>query len=193
MATQFERTARGRLKTTTEPAERTMLSHLLEELCGLLDTGEPEDVEADPLARALGLTDLARQRVDAPTDPVLLRLLPDGYSGDDEAANEFRRYTDATLRAGKIADARAVREALGRADAHAKGKLVLTEDEAQVWLRAFNDLRLALGIRLGVTALGLPKRGESDQKDDHADVSTAIYDFLTWWQDSLVAVLLADS
>ena len=31
------------------------------------------------------------------------------------------------------------------------GRISLSEPQAQVWLRALNDIRLALGVRLGVT------------------------------------------
>jgi hypothetical protein len=37
----------------------------------------------------------------APDDPVLARLLPDGYRDDPEAAGEFRRYTESGLRSAK--------------------------------------------------------------------------------------------
>ena len=36
-----------------------------------------------------------------PTDPVVLRLFPDGYRDDDEAADEFRRFTERSLRDGQ--------------------------------------------------------------------------------------------
>src|ERR1700760_4546195 len=36
-----------------------------------------------------------------PEDPVLARLLPDGYRDDPDAAGEFRRYTEPALRSAK--------------------------------------------------------------------------------------------
>ena len=42
-----------------------------------------------------------------PEDPVLQRLFPSAYPDDEEAASEFRRYTEGTLRDGK-ADAAAL-------------------------------------------------------------------------------------
>jgi hypothetical protein len=48
-----------------------------------------------------------------------------------------------------------------------------------------NDLRLALGTRLGVTA--------EDDPDDpafHADGGRLLYHWLTWFQDALVATVL---
>ena len=46
--------------------------------------------------------------VTAPDDPVLARLLPDGYRDDPVAAGEFRQYTEPDLRAAKVAAARTV-------------------------------------------------------------------------------------
>ena len=39
---------------------------------------------------------------EAPQDPALRRLLPDGVKDDDAAASEFRRLTESTLRDGKL-------------------------------------------------------------------------------------------
>ena len=59
---------------------------------------------------------------------------------------EFRRYTEASLRDGKRADA------AGRCcDTAVPGRIELDAEQAQAWLRALNDVRLALGTRLDVT------------------------------------------
>ena len=42
-----------------------------------------------------------RRHTMAPEDPVLARLLPDGYRDDPEAAGEFRKYTEPSLRSAK--------------------------------------------------------------------------------------------
>ena len=49
-----------------------------------------------------------RDRPAAPTpdDPALARLLPDAYADDEEAAAEFRRFTERDLRDAKARDAR---------------------------------------------------------------------------------------
>ena len=97
-----------------------------------------QDLEA-----GFGLTDAT----EAPRDPVLARLLPDAYRDDPEAAGEFRRYTELSLRDGKVAAARTV---LGTLPARG-GRVRLSQPDAEAWLRALNDVRLALGVRLGVT------------------------------------------
>src|ERR687890_2542159 len=48
----------------------------------------------------------------APEDPVLARLFPPAYREDDEAAAEFRRYTETELRSGKASDAATVIDGL---------------------------------------------------------------------------------
>ena len=82
-----------------------------------------------------------------PDDPVLARLLPDAYRDDTEAAGEFRRFTEQELRSGKLAAAQTVLDTLPEEG----GRVELTEEDAQVWLRALNDVRLALGVRLDIT------------------------------------------
>jgi hypothetical protein len=50
-----------------------------------------------------------------PEDPVLARLFPTAYSDDEEAAAEFRRFTEGSLRDGKAAAACAVIDGLEEA------------------------------------------------------------------------------
>ena len=54
---------------------------------------------SDALEAQLGLSNHA----ELPDDPVLARLLPDGYADDPEASAEFRRYTEESLRTAKVA------------------------------------------------------------------------------------------
>lgn len=144
MSAQFRRTRRG-IELTLAPGEARVLASLLTELDNLLDDGAPASDE-DPLAALVGLTDQRSGAPSPPTDPALARLLPDGYLDDAEAAAELRRFTEAELRAGKRGAAQAMRTGVGGG-----GKLLIGEDAAQMWLGALNDLRLALGTRLGVT------------------------------------------
>ena len=74
-------------------------------------------------------------------------MLPDAYPDDPDASSEFRRYTEKDLRAGKVAAAKTVLATLPEGG----GRISLSESQAQVWLRALNDIRLALGVRLGIT------------------------------------------
>src|ERR1700735_2145399 len=53
---------------------------------------------SDPVSLA-DMVDAVMEPVEIPEDPVLRRLLPDAYRDDSEAAKEFRRLTEADLRA----------------------------------------------------------------------------------------------
>jgi Domain of unknown function (DUF2017) len=140
-----------------------------------LDGGIAADLDAE-----LGLSDSA----EPPDDPVLARLLPDAYRDDPEASAEFRRYTEQGLRSEKAAAAATVLATLPAAG----GRVRLTEQEAQAWLRALNDVRLALGTRLGVTedfdtgAAGL-------LPDDPRAAFVWVYQWLALLQESLVDAL----
>ncbi|MBO0867456.1 MAG: DUF2017 domain-containing protein [Micromonosporaceae bacterium] len=80
-------------------------------------------------------------------DPVVERLFPDAYRDDREQADEFRKYTEGDLKTSKIDQAGAILAALPSSG----GAVVRLDPEgAEAWLRALNDARLALGIRLGV-------------------------------------------
>jgi hypothetical protein len=130
----------------------------------------------------------------APDDPVLARLFPDAYRDDEEAAGDFRRFTESELRAGKAAQASAViddLESAGLSDEPEPGTMVDVEldvPRAMEWLKAFNDIRLALGTRLGI-------EGEEpvDQlpEDDPRAVVLEIYHWMSYLQESLVHALSA--
>jgi hypothetical protein len=141
--------------------------------------GRPPD-PLDDLARLLGQAGPATP----PDDPVLARLLPDAYQDDSDAAGDFRRFTEQELRNGKAAAARTVLATLPEDG----GRIRLTEEEAQVWLRALNDVRLALGVRLSIT-----EDFEARVQDlDPADPRSAymwVYDWLTFLQETLVHAL----
>jgi hypothetical protein len=119
-----------------------------------------------------------------PDDPVLARLLPDAYPDDPAAAGEFRRYTESGLRSGKVAAARTVLDTLPEDG----GRIRLSPDEAQAWLRSLNDIRLALGVRLEVTE----DRDAMLERASEAGPRAAglwIYDWLTLLQETLVEAL----
>ena len=129
-----------------------MVSHLLGELDELLGGAGPpaaapaEGTEADD--EVIASLNWSADPVTAPSDPALRRLLPDAYPGDAEATEEFRRYTDATLRDGMNADLLAVRASL--LEIGEKGQVTLDDEQAHAWLRVLNRVRLVLAVRLGI-------------------------------------------
>jgi uncharacterized protein DUF2017 len=120
---------------------------------------------------------------DVAQDPVLARLLPDGHRGDERLAADYRELTESTLRGGKADDLATVRATLPLGG----GEVRLDGDQAGAWLRTSNDLRLALGTRLGITE-------ETEPPDDPASEEgqqLAVYYWLTGLQGSLVDALVA--
>ncbi|MFD0853082.1 DUF2017 family protein, partial [Actinomadura adrarensis] len=105
---------------------------------------------------------------------------------DGEAAGEFRRYTEMGLRDGKRQAALTVLESL-EADPD-DVDVVLDEEKAQIWLRALNDVRLALGTRLDITEEWYEEIEDLDPRDPRTPMYAA-YDWLTMLQENLVRVL----
>ena len=148
-------------------------------------SGEPSwakdgPVGPDDLAEMIGLTDNAK----LPDDPVLARLLPDAYRDDPDASGEFRRYTEHGLRSGKTAAARTVLATLPPGG----GRIRLSEPEAQAWLRALNDVRLALGVHLEVTD-DFDEQVAEIEPDDPRSPYVDVYQWLAFLQESLVRAL----
>ena len=184
MAQRFRRTSRG-IEARLDDGERELVARLFADVAEMLDDGAA--AEQDPLADLVGISETAT----TPQDPALLRLLPHGSRDDEEAAGDFRRYTERGLRARK-------RDALGtaRQTLERPGPLALTPPEATAWLTALTDVRLVIAERLGL-------RTDEDAEELHAVVAAgdeddprtwmaAVYDFLTWLQETLVSVLTQD-
>ncbi|GGL35730.1 DUF2017 domain-containing protein [Planomonospora parontospora] len=173
MSSGFAAGRGGGVTARFDAAEIAVLRSLVSQVLDLVEPGATGD---DPLERALGIGS-----PEEPTDPVLARLFPSAYADDDLSA-EFRRYTEATLRDGKRSDARTMLETA------APGRVELTAEQAQAWMRALNDVRLALGTRLEVTEEvhdEIAGMGE----DDPRYPAYVTYDWLTYLQDSLVRAL----
>jgi hypothetical protein len=131
------------------------------------------------------LEDLASQVVDLlddapPGDPAVARLLPDAYREDEEAAEEFRRFTEQGLTDRKIANARVVIRSL-----EAGGEVELDAPGQQAWLRTLSDIRLIIASRLGIETDDDHGRNESDDDLMMRD----IYDWLASVQGSLIESL----
>jgi Domain of unknown function (DUF2017) len=168
-------------------AQATIIRDLVGQVAELITADMPDggkttsaDNATDELAAQLGLSESTQ----APADPVLARLLPDAYTGDEEASSEFRRYTEQGLRSAKIAAARTVLATLPPSG----GKVRLSEPEAQAWLRALNDVRLALGVRLGITEE--PDEQEAELSPDDPEAAYMwVFQWLAFLQESLVEAL----
>ena len=171
---RFTRNRSGGVKAQVDPAEARVLRQCAAELLELL--GEAA-VHQDPLAAMVGMPP---EQVDAPEDSVLARLLPPAYRDDDDAAGEFRRFTDGDLREGKRVTARVVLATVPEEG----GKMVLDRDQVDAWLTSLNDVRLAVGTALGVTE----EMSEDDfEVDDPRAGAFMVYGWLGWLQESLLS------
>lgn len=154
----------GAVRVRLAPPEADTLASLLTDL---IDALQPDGLDRD--------------------DPVFRRLYPDGYRSNAEAADAFRTLTESTLHAERLARAEqclaGLAEARG-AGRRAPGKLDVTvdEDACERWLRVLNDMRLAIGTRIGIT--------EDDEFDfdpqAEGAMPRALYAYLTAVQDALV-------
>ena len=161
-------------------SERDVLLNLIEQLIELLSERVDHGHE-DPLAALVGIT----SHDSPPEDEVLRRLLPNAYA-DEVQASEFRRYTESTLRGKKQAHAMSMRMHLKASD---DGIVDLDHDNANAWLGALNDIRLALGVRLKVDQ-NSSEQLELLAPDDPMRGVFAVYTWLGWLQESLLSALM---
>jgi hypothetical protein len=146
------------------------------------DSTESDDL-FDDLEKMFNET--AAEPPEAPVDPVLARLLPDAYQDDPEAAGEFRKYTESSLREAKKYFAQTMLETLPLKG----GRVKLTADQARDWLRALNDVRLMFGVRLEVTEDFEDQLASLDPKDPRI-AAFEVYGWLGAVQESLVRAIV---
>lgn len=193
---QAKRGVRGdvRFVSKMDPEEVGLVRSLVGSLIELLDERE-DSAPHDELAE---LTGLRTGHSEPPTEGVLERLLPDFYRPGHDApdavdapSGEFAHDLNAALRSlnePEVIDAKrdAAQTVLATLPERS-GTVTLTEDEARDWLTCINDLRLALGTLLGITADQPDGPASQDpSKAGHIDV----YHWLSAMLDVLVSVML---
>jgi hypothetical protein len=189
----FERHRRSRaIIANFTGFEAELLRSLASQLVELLrnEAAVPREGQ-DPLEAMMDFTG----PTNAPEDPVLARLFPSAYVDDEEAAAEFRRFTEGTLRDGKSRAAEAIIDTLEEAglpkELTEEGlhfDVELDEVTAESWLRSFTDLRLALATRLGVEE-GDEERWYALPDDDPEAQAHDIYEWVGYLQETLVSAL----
>ncbi len=185
----FRPTRGGGARASLAPAEASLLRSLVGQVISLIaPDGPPAPQAADgPLAEwEAELTGPAEAtgQTQASDDPVLARLLPDGYRDDPQAAQEFRKYTESGLRSAKQQAAREMLDTLPGDG----GRIQLSRDQATAWLKALNDVRLALGVRLNVTE-EFEDQWSRLGPDDPQWAAYEVYAWLGAVQESLVQAL----
>ena len=119
-------------------------------------------------------------------DPVAERLFPPAVTGDDEADSELRGLIHDDLLASRLA---ALDDLLGVLDrAQRRGHLHtvdLQDDEPAMVLGVLNDLRLALGARVGLATVEL----RDLVADESSHATLALMDWFAMWQEQLLVAL----
>ena len=162
------------------------------------DPVQASDVD-DPFEFLRGLEESIRE----PSDPAILRLLPNAAPTDREVSDEFRRLTDGELRAIKTRRLRRIWDQLSsNSDGGGSDAWIVPADEALSTAAALTDIRLVLASRLGLVtdddadrlhheidlaARALDADDEFALPIDHERVWLGmLYQALTWLQESLV-------
>ncbi|GAA1964214.1 DUF2017 domain-containing protein [Nocardioides panacihumi] len=181
----------GRIIANFTGFEADLLRSLAGQLVELLRNESAAPVEQDPLEAMLDFSGPTTE----PEDPVLARLFPSAYRDDEEAAGDFRRFTEGALRDGKAAAAATIIDTLEDAglppELAEDGLMIdveMEEPTAETWMRSFTDIRLALATRLEV------EEGDEDYwatlpDDDPRGQAHDIYDWVGYLQETLVEAL----
>ncbi|HMM93922.1 DUF2017 domain-containing protein [Phycicoccus sp.] len=196
MAKAFRRSGRGadrRYVATLDADEREVVATVMDQVHDLLEPPDAPgtgDAAFDDLVAGLDLGGGPTTPADdGPRDPALDRLLPPAHREDPEAAQEFRRLTEGGLRHRKASALSASATLLRLED-----RVTLDADQARSFLTALTDVRLVLGERLGLRTdedLDLLEQVAGSLADDDPLLhALALYDFLTWLQETLADALL---
>jgi hypothetical protein len=192
MSDGFQRRRGGGAVATFTGFEADLLRSLASQLVELLrnEMAAPNSGD-DPLEELLDFSGPTTE----PDDPVLARLFPTAYPDDAEAAGEFRRFTEGTLRDHKARAAGEVIETLEEAglppELGEDGLMVDVELDpagSVTWLKSFTDIRLALATRLGVEEGDEDYWLELPDEDPRAHVYD-IYQWVGYLQETLVDAL----
>jgi hypothetical protein len=169
----------GALVATLAEREAVLLRGLVGQIRELLAAR----VAASPQDELAELTGIIAGPTTAPTDRVLARLLPDFHREDTSLSGGLRSLHEPELLATKDG---AIGVVLDSCPARG-GRVRLSEEQAQAWLTALNDIRLALGTVLEVTDDMPDELPPDDPRASHL----AVYHWLTWVQESLIQALVS--
>ena len=192
MSHGFQARRGGGAVATFTGFEADLLRSLESQLVELLrnEVAAPNESD-DPLEQLMDFTGPTT----APDDPVLARLFPTAYPDDEEAAGEFRRFTEGGLRDSKARAAALVIDTLEEAGLPSElgedglqVEVELDQAQAVAWMRSFTDVRLALATRLGI------EEGDEDYwmslpDDDPRSHVHDIYEWVGYLQETLVQSL----
>ncbi|AGP62955.1 hypothetical protein OEM_14200 [Mycobacterium intracellulare subsp. yongonense 05-1390] len=177
-----------RFRSALASHEAALLKNLATAMIGLLDERESSS-PADELEE---ITGIKTGNAEPPKDPTLRRLLPDFYRNDDQdtAPADSADSLNAALRSlhepGIVDAKRIAAQRLLSTVPEDGGRFELSEEDANCWIGAVNDIRLTLGVMLEVGPEG-PERLPADHP---LAVHFDVYQWLTVLQEYLVLVLM---
>ena len=181
-------TANGpRFRSSLAAHEAALLTNLVSAMIGLLDERE----SSSPSDELEEITGIKTGNAQPPMDPTLRRLLPDFHRReDDEPAVDTPDSLNAALRSLHepeiISAKRVAAQRLLDTVPESGGRFELTEEDANAWVAAVNDLRLTLGVMLEIGPDGPDRLPADHPLAAHFDV----YQWLTVLQEYLVLVLM---
>lgn len=180
-----------RFRSSLAPHEAALLKNLAGAMIGLLDdrdSSSPSDeLEEITGIKVIGTVEIRQQ----PTQGRVTRTLRmPGLDDDDPTAVDGSESFNAALRSlhePEIIDAKrvAAQQLLDTVPDNG-GRLELTESDANAWIAAVNDLRLALGVMLEIGPRGPERLPGNHPLAAHFNV----YQWLTVLQEYLVLVLM---
>jgi len=183
-------TANGpRFRSALAPHEAALLKNLVSSMIGVLDERE----SSSPSDELEEITGIKTGNTEPPGDPTLRRLLPDFHKPDDDDyeldldASDSLNAALRSLHEPEIIDAKrvAAQQLLDTLPENG-GRFELTEEGANAWIAAVNDVRLSLGVMLDVGPDGPDRLPADHPLAPHLDV----YQWLTVLQEYLVLVLM---
>lgn len=134
--------------------------------------------ERDLLRELAGQLRELLSEADPGSEPAMTRLFPAAFLDDREAAAEFDAIVHDDLMEQRVRAIDTMERTLEASR--------LSEDELVAWLATINDLRLVLGVRLGVTEESVPEDFEGDETSERA---FAVYHYLSFLEEDVVAAL----
>jgi Domain of unknown function (DUF2017) len=177
-----------RFRSSLAAHESALLQSLVTSLLSMLDERE-SSTPADELSDITGMKTGNPRR---PEDATMGRLLPDFFRSErnhpaGSATADSLNGALRSLHEPEIIDAkREAGERLLRTVPADGGRFELTEEDANAWIAAVNDVRLALGTMLGIGPDGPEQLPTDDPMAGHLDV----YQWLTVLQEYLVLALM---
>ena len=185
---------RGLLSTHLNAYEVELLSSLVSQLVELVSDGEPGGFEvtepgpADSFDAIVANLEVDPDEPEQSEDPVLKRLFPTAYPDDPAASSDFRRFTERSLKAKKVADAQVVLDRLSATE-QGRHELRIPPEEVDAWLRTLTSVRLALATRLGITDAETADQLSELPAEDPRTFMVSVYDWLGFAEETMISAM----